>query len=175
VIPPFDLGPVANHYPKAFLALIVGFALLVLLVVKFVLPGLKTMLRDRETRIETAHNQVQAALSDVKHLRDDYAVRIARIEAEARERIDAAVREAEAVREEIIAEAQNTAVAINRRTQEELARERNRQRLILRRQLVESALNAAEQSIVATNSDSTQRELIKDFTAQVKTTTGRTA
>lgn len=169
MIPPFGIGPFANEYPKAFLALIVGFGIFVLLAVKFGLPALKALLAQRESRIETAHNQVQTALGDVQKLRDDYAARIASIEAEQRERIDAAVREAEAVRGEIIAEAQSTANAINRRTQEELSRERTRQRLILRRQLVEAALNAAEQSIVATNSETTQRELIRDFTAQVKT------
>lgn len=168
-IPPFEFGPVANEYPKSFLGIILGFVLLVALLAKFVVPGVKNMLKERETRIETAHDQVEIALRDVRNLRNDYDSRLKTIESEARERIDAAVREAEAVRGEIIAEAQSTSDAIHRRTQEELSRERNRQRLMLRRQLVQSALDAAEQSIVSTNSDGVQRELIRDFAAQVKT------
>ena len=164
-----DFIPFKNEFPKSFVALTLGFVLLAALLWRFVLPALKNALADRETRIETAHNEVQTALSDVRNLRNDYDARLKSIEAEARERIDAAVREAEAVRGEIIAEAQSTAEAISRRTQEELARERNRQRLLLRRQMVQSAFDAAEQSIVSTNSDSTQRELIKDFASQVKT------
>ncbi len=167
---PFDFFPVKNEFPKAFLAIVIGFVLLAALIWKFVLPGAKTALKDRESRIEEAHNQVQTALRDVQNLRNDYDLRLKSIEAEARERIDAAVREADAVHGEIIAEAQSTADAIRRRTQEELARERNRQRLLLRRQLVQSALDAAEQSIISTNSDGIQRELIKDFATQVKTT-----
>ena len=168
-IPPFEFGPFANEYPKSFLGIIIGFVLLVLLLAKFVLPGVKTMLKDRESRIEESHNQVQTALRDVQNLRNDYDARLKTIEAEARERIDAAVREAEAMRGEIIAEAQSTSEAIHRRTQDELSRERNRQRLMLRRQLVQSALDAAEQSIISTNSDGIQRKLIKDFVADIKT------
>ncbi len=165
---PSDFIPFHIEFPKSFLGILFGFLILAALLWRFGVPALKTALATRETQIETAHNEVQTALRDVQNLRNDYDSRLKSIEAEARERIDAAVREAETVRGEIIAEAKSTADAINRRTQEELARERNRQRLLLRRQLVQSALDAAEQSIVSTNSDSTQRELIRDFATQVK-------
>ena len=155
--------PFVIEFPKALNAQIVGFLLLIALFLWKVAPGLKTMLSDRASRVAEAQHQVDATLADVQRLRNDYAQRLQGIEAEARERIDAAVREAETARGEIIAEAQQSAIAIKRRTEEELARELTRQRILLRRQLVQTSIETAEYSLKAFADDKVQRQLIQDF------------
>src|SRR5581483_6959814 len=159
-------GPFAIEHPETVLAMLVGLALLVLLLGRFGLPSARSMLNDRAARIEENLTQVQRALEDVQRQRNDYAARIAQIETEARQRIDAAVREAETSRAEIIAEAEQTANALRRRAEEEIARERTRQRIRLRQEIVQLTLNAAEQSVRAHTNESVQRQLIGDFIAR---------
>ncbi len=163
MIPEFQFGPLANEHPETFWASLLGLLLLLALLYRFALPGFRRMLNDRAVRIESDQTQVASQLEDIQRLRDDYAARIRQIEVEARERIDAAVREAENARTEIIAEAQQTALALRRRSEEEIARERTRQRILLRQQIVATTLDAAEHSVRANSSEALQRQLIQDF------------
>lgn len=164
-----QFGPFALEDPKILVSTLIGLVLLGLLlyfvnVPVFSWPYLNGVLSARSARIEEHHRQVETALTDVRSLHNDYATRLQRIEVEARERIDSAVREADAARTEIIAEAQLSATALRRRAEEELARERTRSRILLRQQIVKTSLDAAEQAVRANSTDAVQRHLIRDFT-----------
>ncbi len=165
-----QLGPIAIEDPKRFLAQVLGF-LLLFIVLWFVnvpvlsRPHVRGLLVDREVRVEEVHNQISTAIVDTQKVHDDYADRLKNIEAEAKERIAAAVREADAVHVEIIADAKEAAAYVKRRTEEELSREQTRQRILLRRKIVELSLDAAEASVGTLNSDAVQRSLISDFIA----------
>lgn len=164
---PFGFGPVLFEHPKDLFATLVGLALLVFLLYRFAVPGAKSLLSTRATLIETGILQVDRQLSDVAQLRNDYSNRIATIEKEQRERIGAAVRDADNARAEIIAEADETARAVRRRGEEEMERERTRQRILMRQQIVQITLNAAEEAVRMQNSDAVQRQLIRDFIGEV--------
>ena len=166
--------PFANEHPEAFWASVVGFLLLVLMLWKVNIPYLsapylRTVLNDRSTRIGDNHNQVQTALADIKRVRDEYASRIERIEAEARQHIDAAVRESSEARDGIIADARTAAEALKRRSEDEISREQTRQRILLRQQIVQTTLDAAEQAIRANSGEAVQRQLIQNFIVQAGT------
>ena len=187
----FQFGPIANEHPETFLAVIVGFLLLLVLFFKMdagdlpiTMAWYRRTLSARAIRIEDDDKQVKQQLAEIQKLRDDYAARLETIETEAKARIDAAVREAENTRTEIIAEAQQAARAVQRRVEEEIDRERTRQRIILRQQIVQTALDSAESSIRTHAEDNVQRRLIQDFigrtadmagtgTATSNTTTGQ--
>ena len=164
---PFGFGPFLVEHPKDLLATIVGLVLLALLLYRFMVPGAKGMLIQRATRIETDTVQIDRQLRDIAQLRTDYANRIEGIEVEQRERIAAAVRDADNARADIIAEANETARLVQRRGEEEIERERTRQRIIMRQQMVQITLDAAEQAIRTQNSDQVQRSLIRNFITQV--------
>ena len=164
---PFGFGPWLLEHPKDILATLVGLALLLLLLYRFAIPGAKSLLSTRATLIETGIVQVDRQLSDVAQLRNDYSNRIATIEKEQRDRIAAAVRDADNARAEIIAEADETARAVRRRGEEEMERERTRQRILMRQQIVQITLNAAEEAVRMQNSDAVQRQLIRDFIGEV--------
>ena len=160
--------PFVIEDPKSFVALIVGFLVLLLILWKVNIPYLslpyfRTMLGERAGRIEEAHNQVQRALEEAQQVRNDYATRLTRIEEETRAHIDAAVKEADTARAEIIAEAQQSAVALRRRTEEEIARERQRARIQLRRQIVQITMDAASEAARTHSNEAVQRQLIRDF------------
>lgn len=169
----FQLGPFAIEYPDRLIAQILGFALFALILWKMPpsiplgIPFLRETLRERSARIAETQSQVENALADVQRLHDDYAARLRSIEQEARHRIEEAVREAEVAREEIITEAQQSAQLIRRRAEEEIARESARQRTLLRRQIVQSTLEAAEEAVRAHAGEQVQRLLITDFIASV--------
>ena len=159
---------------KAFVALVVGFVILLWILGKvnvpyLSLPYFRTMLGERASRIEEAHNQVQRALEEAQQVRNDYATRLTRIEEEARAHIAAAKREADTARTEIIAEAQQSAVALRRRAEEEIARERQRARIQLRRQIVQITMDAAGDAARAHSNETVQRQLIRDFIARAGT------
>ncbi len=164
----FSLSPWANEHPSSLLAIVVGFILLGLLlwfvnVPQFSRPFFRGLLNERAESIQRKHAQVDQAAAEIQQLRDDYASRLREIETESRKRIQDAVREADAAREEIIADAQNTARQVQLRTEEELNREQNRSRIQLRRQIVQISMDAAEKSVHANATESVQRALISDF------------
>ena len=167
----FKFGPIAYEYPNIVAAQVLGFIALLCFLWFVNLPYVSRqywveLLNDRATRIETNKKQVDDSLAEVTKLRNDYKLRIDKIEAEARERIDAAVREAEAARADIIADAQQAAVAIRRRSEEEISRERTKQRILFRQQLVKLTLDAAESSVAQHSQGETQRRLIREFTVK---------
>ena len=161
------INPFAIEFPDSLKAQIIGFLLLIALFMLKVKPGLSAMLGARTTRIEEAQVQVDTALAETQRLHDDYAARLKGIEREARSRIDEAVQEAETVRGEIIAEAQQTSVLIRRRAEEELAREQTRQRILLHRLLVQQTIDAAEHSVTVFSGEDVQRQLIQNFVTEV--------
>lgn len=170
-----ELSPFKIEHPEIFVSVVIGFVLLAALIVRVPIPFLsvphyRKVLDERETRIATNKQQVDTAISEVQQLRSDYAARLERIEEEARQRISAAVREADAARAEIIAEAEQLAQAVRRRSEEELARERTRQRILFRQELVKSTLDSAEAAVREVTDETVQRRLIGDFIAQAATT-----
>jgi F-type H+-transporting ATPase subunit b len=127
----------------------------------------RTGLNSRSSQIADVHEQADRHLTDAQQIRNDYANRIASIEVEHRQRVDAAIRDADAARADIIADAQEATRALRRRAEEEIARERTRQRILLRRQIVQITLDSAEEAIRNLNSEQTQHQLIGDFVAQL--------
>lgn len=173
-MPEFQFNPVVLEDPRLLISLLLGFLIIGWLVLKVNIPFLsvphyRAELIARHERIATNKQQVDQAIAEVTQLRNDYATRLARIETEARERIDAAVREADANRAELIAEAEEAAQALRRRSEEEVARERTRQRILFRQQIVQSTLDSAENAIRAHSDETVQRSLISDFIARAGT------
>ncbi len=169
------LNPFEIEDPKILISVVIGFALLLFLIVRVPIPFLsvphyRKVLDERESRIATNKQQVDTAIAEVQQLRSDYSARLTRIEEEARQRIDAAVREADAARAEIISEAEQLAQAIRRRSEEEIARERTRQRILFRQQLVKTTLDSAEAAVREVTDEAVQRRLIGDFIAMAATT-----
>jgi F-type H+-transporting ATPase subunit b len=167
VLAELSLGPIAFHHPKALLASILGFALLLWLLGRYAVPSWRTGLNTRSSLIADAHDQAERQLADAQQIRNDYADRIASIEVEHRHRLEVAIRDSDAARADIIADAQEATRALRRRAEEEIARERTRQRILLRRQIVQITLDAAEEAILDLNSDEAQHRLIADFVTRV--------
>ncbi len=141
----------------------IGFALVLWIIVKFIVPMFKGILDTRQAAIVEAATQVETTLRDTQEMRNDYRERLAQIEDETRRRLADAEREAEDLRERILAEARQNAAALARRGEDEVARERAKAMLHLRTQFVKGVIGAAKHAAAGSLDTTHQRRLVDDF------------
>jgi F-type H+-transporting ATPase subunit b len=103
----------------------------------------------------------------MEQLRTDYERRLAGIEAEARQKIQTAIKEAQSVRDEIIADSRGRAEGILQRGQEELLREREKTLVALRQEVADLVIGASSRLIERSLDDAAHRKLVDDFISSV--------
>jgi F-type H+-transporting ATPase subunit b len=109
-------------------------------------------------------------------LRADYEQRLTSIEAEAREKIQGAIKDAQAARDQIVLEANTRSREMITRAEQEIQHERDQALITLRQQVVDLALGATTKVIGDSLDESRQRRLIDDFIAtQTSVTTNGVA
>ena len=113
-----------NVQPGAILVNVIGFILLLLVANKLVFKPIGTVLTERQTDINATYDKIDADKRQMESLRDDYEKRLAGIEAEAREKIQSAIREAQSARDQIITEATGRSRELVSRAEHEAERER---------------------------------------------------
>src|SRR5262249_28969159 len=121
----------------------IGFLLLFLILKKFAFGPIYGMLEQRQENIRGNLDEAQARRDEMVRLQHEYEERLAKIEDEARDKIQAAVRDAQTARDEILARAHADAEAIVQRGNEEVTRERERAMLEMRNQIADLAVSAA--------------------------------
>ena len=147
---------------------VVGLILVAVIILRFIWPSMiRGHLVDRHAAIVEADNQVQQTMSETAEMRDDYRKRLEGIHNETQRRLDEAVSEAETLREQILAEAHTNAQAIIRRGEEEVARERAKAMVLLRRQFVEGVISAAQYAAARSLGAPQHRRLIDEFTKEL--------
>ena len=149
--------------PKVIAAQIIGFILLWIVLARFLFRPVLALLGSREQDIKTTYDTAESTRAKAEELQADYEKRLAGIEAEARSRIQAAVKEAEEAKSQIISEARSRSEDILRRGQEDLAREREKTLAEIREQVVDIAISAAGKVIGESMDEPRQRRLVNDF------------
>ena len=152
-----------NIDPRAILINIVGFVLLLFVLRKMVFTPIGKVLAERQHDINSTYDQLEADRRQMETLRTEYEQRLAGIEAEAREKIQGAIREAQTARDQIVTEAQTRGREMMQRAEAEVAREREQAMITFRQQVVDLALGAATKVIGDSLDDTRQRRLIDDF------------
>ncbi len=147
---------------------LVGLALVYWVIRKFIWPSMiRGHLVDRHGAIVETDQQVKETMRETAEMRDDYQKRLEGIHHETQVRLDEAVHEAETLREQILAEAHANAQAIVRRGEEEVARERAKAMMLLRRQFVEDVIGAAQYAASRSLGAPQHRQLIEEFTKEL--------
>lgn len=155
--------------PALLLTQIIGFVILMLLLRQFAFGPLFGILDERRRNIQESYDQLDADRKRMEETRREYEARLAGIEAEARERIQAAVKEAQTLRNNLVADAQGQAEAILQQSRNESERERQKAFLEMRQQIVALAVAAAGK-VVGDNLDSARSSrLVDDFITNVGT------
>jgi F-type H+-transporting ATPase subunit b len=156
--------------PKVIAAQVTGFILLWIVLSKFLFRPVLNMLDERKQDIKSTYDAAEDERAKAEESRADYERRLAGIEAEARSHIQAAVKDAERAKSEIMADAKARSQDILRRGQEELAREREKTLAQLREEVVNISISAAGKIIGESLDEDKHRKLVGDFIDRIETT-----
>ncbi|MBI2105078.1 MAG: F0F1 ATP synthase subunit B [Candidatus Omnitrophica bacterium] len=123
---------------------VLGFFLLVAVLRRFFWRTILRMLDERRQRIEEAFRQLASAKEDAVRLQADYGQRLARIEDEARGRLQQAILEGKRIAMEIQEEARTQGAVLVNKSKEAVALELAKAKVTLRDELAAMTMAAIE-------------------------------
>lgn len=157
---------------KLILVMLTGFLLLVFILSKYAFGPILSLLDNRQKSIQGNIDEAQNRRNEMVNLQRDYEGRLAKIEEEARDKIQGAIKEAQAARDEIIAKAKADSEAILVRGREELEIEKQKALITMRDQVADLAIGAASR-VVKTNLDGANHaRLVDDVIANLDNMNG---
>lgn len=133
----------------------------------FIVP-LKEAIDSRNQELERTFTEAEELRVSMDQLRKDYEQRLAATEASAREQIQAQIREAQALKQTLMAEATQRADALVAQAEKQIEQEKQKAILDIRSSVVDMTLAAAEKVIGANLDDARNRKLIDDFITGVE-------
>lgn len=154
--------------PGITLATIGVFLIVFPLIKMFFVSPLKAALDERNHNLETTFAEVEALRSEMTSMKSDYEKRIAATEAEAREKINAQIKEAQALRQSLMAEAAEKSDAMIKQAQEEISSEKAKALAEIRTHVTDLALHAAEKVVSKNLDNDLNRELISGFISELE-------
>ncbi len=163
-----NIGPLAVNIPL-IVTQIIGFLGLIWFLNRFVFKPIFAILDQRQKEIQDVYDGLDRDRAAMEDTRRQYEQRLAGIEAEARDKINAAVQEAQELRAGLIADAQKQADSIVERGRTESERERQKAFLEMRQQVVSLAVAAAGKVVGESLNDARHTRLVDDFIASVNT------
>lgn len=146
---------------------IIGFAILMVILHRVFTTKIFGILDERRENIKREYDQLDADREAMDALRRDYERRLAGIEAEAREKIQAAVQEAQSLRDNLVADARQQAETIVTQGRNESERERQAAFIEMRQQIVSLAINAAGKVVGENLNDARHTKIVDDFIGTV--------
>lgn len=159
-----------NVEPSVIAAQITGFLLLWLVLARFLFRPVLALMRSREEEIKSTYEDAENSRTEAEEFRADYEKRLADIESEARSRIQAAVKEAQDSKNEILADAKSRSDDMLERGRQDLEREREKTLAQLREEVVDISLAAAGKLIGEALDEARHRKLVNDFIDRIGTT-----
>ncbi|MFY9233019.1 MAG: F0F1 ATP synthase subunit B [Fimbriimonadaceae bacterium] len=160
---PLDLGKTVS--------MIGMFIVLFPLLNMFYFKPLSEAIHGRTAELERTFVEAEELRAEMTGLRSDYERRLAETEASAREQIQSQIREAQALRQNLMAEAASKADEMVKKAQQEIEQEKYRVMAELRLAVVDLTLSATEK-VLGENVDSEKnRRLVKDFIDKVEVPT----
>src|SRR5205807_1182899 len=138
-----------RHHPmiqlnwQAIVTQAVALIVLVWMLKRLFFQKVLDVLDQRRHEVQDTFDKMESDRQAMESARTDYEKRLANIEAEAREHIQAAVKEAQQLREQLIADSRGQADALLKHAQEEIGREKQKALVELRTEVAELAVGAA--------------------------------
>jgi len=134
----------------------------------FYLNPLSDAINERTSELEHTFTEAETLRSEMTKMRNDYEQRLAATEAEARSQIQAQIKEAQELRQSLMAEATAKADEMVKRAAEEIESEKQKVLSQLRTEVVTLTL-AASEKIIGENMDTDKnRKLIAEFIEKVE-------
>jgi len=136
--------------PMIFLAQVVLFIVLWITMNALFWKPVLAHMAGRDRAIDAKYTQRESLQHEMEALRADYLARITVVEAEARSHIQTAIREAQAEREHLLADAREQAEATLRQGVAEMEREKTEALQTLRARMVGIAVGVADKALAST-------------------------
>ena len=152
---------------RQVLTQILGFLLMVWILRRYMRGPLMGMLEARREKIVGEFKEADRLKAEALDLKVRYEADLKGIEAQARQRITEAVAEGQRVAAEIRSQAQKDALVRLERAAEEVDREREKAKEILKQQVIDLSLRMAEKVLRQTLDDPAQRKLAGEFIDEV--------
>lgn len=142
----------------------IGVLLITFPLIKVFYTGpLKASLDERNGNLESTFAEVESLRNEMTSMKSDYEKKLAASEAEAREKINAQIKEAQALRQSLMAEAASKSDAMIKQAQEEIAGEKAKALRDIQVHVTDLALIAAEKVVGKSMDNDTNRKLVADF------------
>jgi len=142
---------------------ILGFLIVLWIMKRFAWKPVLGMLEDRKKRVQSELQDVERRKLDMEKLRQQYEDKLKSIDAEARARLQEAVRNAQKVASEIKEEARADVKEMLGRARDEIERDRAQALVELRNDVVNIAVRASEKILRETLDAEKHRKMIGDF------------
>lgn len=149
--------------PQTIVIQFIGFVIVAGLVWKYLLPKIDAILTQRSADIQATYDQLDHDRRRMEDARLEYERRLHAIEEEAREHIQASLKEAQVLRDNLVAEAEKQAASIIQRGRAESEQERERAFVAMRQQIVALTVAAAGKVIGRSLDESTHGALVDRF------------
>ena len=129
----------------------------------FFIAPLAAAIEERNSNLENTFSEVESMRSEMSSMKSEYEKKLAATEADAREKINAQIKEAQTLRQNLMAEAASKSDALIKQAQDEIAGEKAKAVREIQVHVTDLALAAAEK-VVGKNMDSDlNRKLVSDF------------
>ena len=151
---------ILNIDPRVLLLQIGGFVALLIVFKLFLFKPVLEILDARRREIEDRYSDAEAHTKAAEELRSQYEQHLASIEDELRHKIADAVKEGQAMREEIISDSRARADTMIAKAQEEIRRETEIALAELKTTTADLAIRAAQKLIEENLSDQKHRSLV---------------
>jgi F-type H+-transporting ATPase subunit b len=141
----------------------VGFLVLYWLLHRFLFAPIHGMLEKRREQIDQRLNEVDRAKDEMVKIRSEYEDRLANIEQEGRQRIQAAIKDAQAAKEEIIAEARTRAESVMKSAAYEIEQQKEKAKIELNDYVVQLSTTVAGKLMSEEMNEERHRRLVREF------------
>jgi F-type H+-transporting ATPase subunit b len=153
--------------PKQVLTQILGFLILLWVMRKYAWGPILASLEARRQKIAGDFEAARRAKADADATKLQLENELKGIEAKARQRLQEAVVEGQKVAGEIRAQAQTEAAARMARAEDDIAREREKAKEMLKEQVISLSMKTAEKILRQRLDDPAQRKLVGEFVEEV--------
>ena len=150
---------------KLVLVNIIGFVILLVVAKKMVFDPIGKVVTERDSDISGQYDRLESAQREMEALKSDYESRLTAIEAEAREKIQTAIKEAQAARDQILSDANQKSHEIVSKAEAEAERAKEQAMTELRMRIVDIAVGTTRRIIGESLSADRQTALVDEYIA----------
>ncbi len=150
---------------KLVLVNIIGFVILLVVAKKMVFDPIGKVVTERDSDISGQYDRLESAQREMEALKSDYESRLTAIEAEAREKIQTAIKEAQAARDQILSDANQKSHEIVSKAEAEAERAKEQAMTELRMRIVDIAVGTTRRIIGESLSADRQAALVDEYIA----------